>query len=315
MMAWYEDLSVLIDKSPQERNAFVRQHARSRSMSGSSQKAGSVSSDGVMDEEDEDAFGSSATATAIIAQGHGPKQDVLPRPQPGGRFPSDLSENQHGLQAPLSPSSGSSGFGDVVGQKYGEAPTGYGDIPTSHAALVTQQAMEDGVNPYTYKPIENTRTSQPEDFNPSGMVDRALTAAVLPGSEHSRHPDDQAGEDQATLLSFDTHSTYARQSEQRAVGAAAAGKVEAPNTPKDSKAILGGRSLSAVAPAMAANAEPQCHSREVPSSVDAAQQPLASDLTRPTLPNHISATSISQLHVPGEYPRNNTDLKEANGFQ
>src|SRR5256885_17077519 len=54
MQAWYEDIKTLTEKSPQERNAFVRQHVRS--ISGTSQRsnsrAGSVSSDGIVDEED-----------------------------------------------------------------------------------------------------------------------------------------------------------------------------------------------------------------------------------------------------------------------
>merc|ERR1711964_829060 len=50
MNAWYEDIRALTEKSPQERNAFVRQHARS--ISGTSQRAGSISSDGIMGKED-----------------------------------------------------------------------------------------------------------------------------------------------------------------------------------------------------------------------------------------------------------------------
>ena len=108
MQAWVSDIEALTSKTPQERNAFVRRHARSAS--GSSQKTASVSSDGLMDEEDEEPFSASASSVAAPA----PKQDVLPRrPQPGGRFPSDLRiDVDRGLQAPLSPSSGSSGFGD-----------------------------------------------------------------------------------------------------------------------------------------------------------------------------------------------------------
>lgn len=101
MLAWFEDIKILTEKSPQERNAFVRQHARS--VSGTSQRAASISSDGIMDEDDEEPFSASASTVAV----QGSKQDVLPkRPQPGGRFPStDLIINpERGLQAPLSPS-------------------------------------------------------------------------------------------------------------------------------------------------------------------------------------------------------------------
>lgn len=107
-----------------------------------------------MDEEDDEPF--SAANSAVVAQGavlDGPR-----RPVAGGRFPSDIKVeqlSQRGLQAPLSPSSGSSGYGDVqdgnvaagsVGQNYVDQP----DSPT-HAQLVNQQAHEDGINPYTYQ--------------------------------------------------------------------------------------------------------------------------------------------------------------------
>lgn len=78
MKCRYEDIRTLTEKSPQERNAFVRQHARS--VSGTSQRAASISSDGIMDEEDEEPF--SAANSAVVAQG-GSKQDLPRRPQPG----------------------------------------------------------------------------------------------------------------------------------------------------------------------------------------------------------------------------------------
>ncbi|KAF7876574.1 hypothetical protein EAF04_001663 [Stromatinia cepivora] len=76
LLAWYEDIKTLTEKSPQERNAFVRQHARS--VSGTSQRASSISSDGVMDEEDEEPF--SAHTSAIIST-QGLKQEQK-RPEP-----------------------------------------------------------------------------------------------------------------------------------------------------------------------------------------------------------------------------------------
>jgi hypothetical protein len=130
-------------------------------MSGNSQRAASVSSDGIMDEEDEEPF--SAQSSAIVtAQA---KQDANRRPQPGGRFPSDLNVetlSQRGLQAPLSQSSGSSGFGDNnIAAAAGQPGSGVGQHyinqsdSLSHAAMVNQQAREDGINPYTYQPINN----------------------------------------------------------------------------------------------------------------------------------------------------------------
>lgn len=96
MMAWYEDIRNLTEKTGAEKTAFVRKHARS--VSAGSHAAPSVSSDGL--EEDE--------ADAEPYAAHNMKQDTLSpppkRPSPGGRFPSDI-DVQRGLTAPLSPSS------------------------------------------------------------------------------------------------------------------------------------------------------------------------------------------------------------------
>ena len=114
-------------------------------------------------------------------------------PQPGGRFPStDLIVNpERGLQAPLSPSSGSSNFGDVqdrdvaaasalpgsgVGQHYAE------DSSTSptHAAMVNQCAQQDGINPYTNQPIY----SQHDTHIHAEQAAAGLTTAGLSGGGH-----------------------------------------------------------------------------------------------------------------------------------
>lgn len=172
MMAWYEDIKALTEKSPEERSNFVRVH--SRSFSRSSQR--SFSSDGVVDEDDDEPF----SATNLVNQE--PNNDAQPRrPEPGGRFPSDLQVNaERGLQAPLSPSSLSSGFNEHqdhdtvaaaaalpgsdignLGAPPADSRYGYGstartpmDQAPSHAAIVSHQAQEDGVNPYTSEPVQ-----------------------------------------------------------------------------------------------------------------------------------------------------------------
>jgi hypothetical protein len=101
MMAWYDDIKVLTEKSGEERNAFVRRHASVRSTSAGS--ARSASSDGGLEEDEADAVPYSAQQS-LVSQ---PIRQEFTRPSPGGRFPSDLNVNRN-LQAPLSPSSGSS---------------------------------------------------------------------------------------------------------------------------------------------------------------------------------------------------------------
>ena len=326
MLAWFEDIKILTEKSPQERNAFVRQHARS--ISGTSQKAGSISSDGIMDEEDDEPF--SASASAVAAQG--PKQDVLTkRPQPGGRFPStDLIVNpSRGLQAPLSPSSGSSGFGDVqdrdvaaataltgggIGHHYGEDAS---SSPT-HAAMVNQYAQQDGINPYTYQPIHNNPV--PAEQAAAGATAAGLGGAALGVTDsevyHNHEKaklEDQAALESAQVAAPDTNPQYTQNSEAQAAREAAL--VAAPdtlnNTLSDDK-MSGGRSMSDV-PATGAGIMSDAHpeqavttqSENVPNPFETVLRPLTED-TRHILAageNHISVTSISQLHVPGEFPK------------
>ncbi|ETS85492.1 hypothetical protein PFICI_03517 [Pestalotiopsis fici W106-1] len=194
MMAWYEDVKALTEKTPEERSNFVRSHVRS--LSRSSQR--SVSSDGMVDDEDEEPFVSEENAAAVVAS-PGSRPDSMNRPAPGGRFPSDLQVNaQRGLQVPLSPSSQSSGFLEhseyamrggitngntvsdydaiaaagalpgsgigegypgnrrsqlMVGQNYGKTPS-VNNMATapSHAAMLHDQAAQDGINPYSGEP-------------------------------------------------------------------------------------------------------------------------------------------------------------------
>ncbi|KAH7015130.1 hypothetical protein EDB80DRAFT_566453 [Ilyonectria destructans] len=182
MMAWYEDIKALTEKTPEERSQFVRSH--SRSMSRSSRR--SVSSDGLLDEDDEEPF---SAETQIYANPGARQHDTTPRrSQAGGRFPSDIQVNaQRGLQASHSPSSISSNFQDhqtdpmapsVTGallvpatggsrQDQDNNNLGYGatdktpmDEVPSHAAIANQKAHYDGVNPYTSEPIQQRESVQ-----------------------------------------------------------------------------------------------------------------------------------------------------------
>ncbi|KAI0157065.1 hypothetical protein GGR52DRAFT_187440 [Hypoxylon sp. FL1284] len=191
MMAWYEDIKTLTEKSPEELSHFVRGHARTTSRS--SQRT--TSSDGMVDEEDDEPF---SVDPAVASPGS--RQDSLQnRPEPGGRFPSDLQINaQRGMQVPRSPSSAGSaylaneytmgganaqsnqdrdiiaaagalpgsGLGEsypgnrasqLVGQSYGNTPSVRMDQAHSHAAIIDNEARADGVNPYNAEPVPQQR--------------------------------------------------------------------------------------------------------------------------------------------------------------
>lgn len=220
MMAWYEDIKSLTEAAPQERNAFVRSHARS--FSGASQRAASISSDGVMDEEDEEPF--STEASAIMQNSS--KQETARRPEPGGRFPSDIQvDPARGLQVPLSPSSASSSIGNHsdrdavaaaavlpgsgIGNHYSEPhvkprrSTSYArreqiEQQPSHADQLEHDAKKDGMNPYTYEPIQPLNVDQPahqhesmENLTDGGDIQQHNSQHVAPpyivGAVHGQY--------------------------------------------------------------------------------------------------------------------------------
>ncbi|KAF2033337.1 hypothetical protein EK21DRAFT_98338 [Setomelanomma holmii] len=86
MLAWYDDIKNLTEKSGEERNAFVRRHASIRSTSVGS--ARSASSDGALEEDEADAVPYSANHSLA---NQAVREETPARPSPGGRFPSDLN--------------------------------------------------------------------------------------------------------------------------------------------------------------------------------------------------------------------------------
>ena len=99
MLAWFSDIKNLTEKTGAERNAFI-QRSHARSLSAGSHKPGSISSDG-LEEDEADQIPYSATPSSA-------QQEKLPgRPNPGGRFPSALNVDRDS-QMPLSPSSNES---------------------------------------------------------------------------------------------------------------------------------------------------------------------------------------------------------------
>ncbi|KAJ2971260.1 hypothetical protein NUW58_g9467 [Xylaria curta] len=199
MMAWYEDIKALTEKSAEELSNFVRGH--SRTYSRSSQR--SISSDGMVDEEDDIPF-SADPAVSIPSS----RQDSFQsKSHTGGRFPSEIQVNaQRGLLVPQSPTSSGaglveneitsggvltngadpdhdiiaaagalpgSGVGDnypshysqAVGLSYGNTSSARIDQAPSHAAMIDYAAREDGVNPYSGEPVGAQRVNSGRSSN------------------------------------------------------------------------------------------------------------------------------------------------------
>ena len=79
MMAWFEAIHILTEKTGEERNAFVRQHARS--VSGNEHRPASISSDGLEEDEADQVPYSASVASSVVNQ---PVAETkLTRPLPG----------------------------------------------------------------------------------------------------------------------------------------------------------------------------------------------------------------------------------------
>ncbi|KAI0015847.1 hypothetical protein F4780DRAFT_41641 [Xylariomycetidae sp. FL0641] len=302
MMAWYEDIKALTEKTPEELNSFVRGH--SRTYSRSSQR--SISSDGMVDDDDEEPF----SADPAVSSPGSRQGSLSNRPEPGGRFPSDLQVNaQRGLQVPRSPSSTGSGFvgndytmrgassnsnqdhdviaaaGALPGSGYGETYLGdrslhvpgqtYGDTSSvrmdqapSHAAMIDHHAREDGINPYNGEPIQPGSQGPPQFAN-------VAPNATGPGVAHSVHTTGTS----TSGMSEDSGIPYPYQSQpgEADIGAQTNEMAQASNGNGGMKAMPG---AAAEVPFV-----PQTQNVQV----------------RP--PGERTISTNSTPHVPGEYPR------------
>ncbi|KAF4556325.1 Hypothetical protein D9617_1g082010 [Elsinoe fawcettii] len=87
MLAWFDAIKNLTERTGADKAEYVRKH--SRSISGNSARAMSISSDGMEeDEADQVPYAASINSQQLNDP---PQQQRPQRPQPGGRFPSDLA--------------------------------------------------------------------------------------------------------------------------------------------------------------------------------------------------------------------------------
>ncbi|KAI4262202.1 MAG: hypothetical protein L6R42_002619 [Xanthoria sp. 1 TBL-2021] len=164
MLAWFEDLKSLTEKTGEERKAFIRRHARS--LSGGSHKAPSISSEG-MEEDEADQVPYSVTASQV-GQSQ-PPEELPERPKPGGRFPSALNVNRDS-QVPLSPSSPSSSDDRDAVAAAGGLPGS--DVPFGSSGQRVESGGDEmhagelggssvtGAHPATYVPSDPKRQAQ-----------------------------------------------------------------------------------------------------------------------------------------------------------
>ncbi|KAG5925790.1 hypothetical protein E4U42_003942 [Claviceps africana] len=341
MMAWYEDIKALTEKTPEERFQFVRTH--SRSLSRSSRR--SVSSDGIVDEDDEEPF-------AANQMGINPERredTVSRRPQPGGRFPSDIQINaQRGLQAPHSPSSVSSGQQDYYPdaqapaaggalpvaayvaardqpnvQQHEESHLGYGgtdktpmeNVP-SQAAIASRQGQHDGINPYTSEPIFHS-TPQNESY---------FSGAVVAGSmQREDKPNALNGQDDAIPCSVGTATQQIPVAETEASGKVAVAEMEVLTSSgnHDTYHVQGleqeGNAYPISSTSLTMNNIPRSETQRelalqvvpeagAPGHVSSAATSISHprSLGRAINNRTESAATVSNLRIPGGFPRTNS---------
>jgi hypothetical protein len=191
MLAWYDDIKNLTEKTGAERTAFIREHARS--ISGGSTKALSVSDDGVMDEDEADQVPYSATASQrerspIVEQ-------RLERPNPGGRFPSTIAVDRNSQVALPPPSPSSSEDHNVAGGLEPRPGHSYPDEVSSVQAQRGDDTFEEiGTSGMSDTNLQSNYTpiSQMKEYN--GLpVHQGPLPVTLPGTEYHTDPVNTGG--------------------------------------------------------------------------------------------------------------------------
>lgn len=214
MMAWYEDIKNLTEKTGEERNAFVRRHARS--VSGGSHKPGSISSDGALDEDEADEVPYSANASQFDQTS--PREQKLPeRPQPGGRFPSDINIRRN-LQVPLPPSSDTSSDDRDVVAAAGALPGSNVPFSGSEQHTKDKEQRADASGGLRRSPAHQHEASMaaqqkvekdrfPVQQGPSNKPDASMPAAQM--AEVNRSPIQQSiGSPQETYMPIAQKQDY-----------------------------------------------------------------------------------------------------------
>ncbi|KAF2466737.1 uncharacterized protein BDR25DRAFT_74476 [Lindgomyces ingoldianus] len=344
MLAWYDDVKNLTEKSGEERNAFVRRHTRSVSQG----SARSVSSDGGLEEDEADEVPYSANHSINQAV----RDEIPQRPSPGGRFPSDLQVN-HSLIPP--PSSGSSDVGnDLTTASSGLQGTyPYAALQSPYEPVQLPQHSEEPAaaqnvyaydqnthNPYQQPPIETHQS--PYYPNPTQPAPQSIHTGASPQQSYDPSPPHQSyvpnPQDEPSYPppnpTIQRHESNYGDWMAPAVGGVAAGALGAeayrrrqlsqeqelrpeqyplnessqdvPNS--DPTAILKYAPINvepvspvSTVPTSAANESFLDEAEAVP--VAASPKPSNGGHIFPPIMRHNTDVSVSDLHIPGQYPK------------
>ena len=319
MLAWFEDIKNLTEKTGAERSEFIRR-SHARSLSAGSNKAGSISSDGMdEDEADEVPYSATASQAEIPAQ----NEKLTERPNPGGRFPSAINVNRDS-QVPGASSSPSSsddreivaaagalpGSGIPFGDSEHQVQTGDDETNATRGQLAgasTAPQLEQALNGLPSHQGQNSGTTLERHDSKYGdwmgpaavSIDGGATSAA--GIEAYRRQQAQ--------------NKVAVQEEKQQPGlqaVEAAPQITAPAPLGAQKSVdqsVNGAITTEIPPTAAYKFSSTANqgvstALEGSTSKSANPAPPIRDLAdRPPLESHTSVATISELHVPGEFPK------------
>jgi hypothetical protein len=341
MLAWFEDIKNLTEKTGMERDAFVRRHARS--ISAHSLGAGSVSSDGALEEDEADRVPYSADHSQLDASSSPGARPQ--RPQPGGRFPSDLNVD-HNLPMPISTSSGTSSDEQQHAIARGAL------LSDTNEAVVSPRNPTEAYRQASYESYHDelyATGTAPADHSVEQETDRAVTGAPLLASPPPAEEGSVPEPGHATIITQYTISPHTA-AERGGYATAPSQTAAATEVPQVTRADHPVPERASTPPATAAveQATPRtsdAHVKAAGSGSEALRAPRAPELTSAKAtsakilsdpevgsPDHLASGatpgggedddggsrgalpsvksfksqesepgSISQLHVPGEY--------------
>lgn len=338
MQAWNSDLKELTEKTGEARNDFVRR-SHARTMSQSSQKAPSIiSSEGGLedDEADRQAFAgeqsvrgnSFAEGVPVIAgvaaaddarseAGWRPPQQ---RPSPGGRFPSDLNVQRGLLAAPLSPSSGGSDGFDADRDAIAGASTlpgsaiPFANTQEKHAELPQPAALQGAPAGQNYTQghhpnvIPTSVGAVPGNQSQYGdwMAPIAAGAGGVAVGAGVAHHYATKNEDRPIVENIDNSE---RQMEAASpVPEYGTSSAPIPVVASDINNRSRSHTDATTTPTMAASFAPTASSTDANTIDTADTTPTEYSSTRPAfakVPTAKSVSTISDLHMPGEFPKPN----------
>lgn len=319
MLAWFEDVKNLTEKTGAERSEFIRR-SHARSLSAGSNKAGSISSDG-MDEDEADEVPYSATASQ--AEIPPQKEKLTERPDPGGRFPSALNVNRDSLVpgAPSSPSSSDDreivaaagalpGSGIPFGDSGHQVQTGDDETNATRGELAgasTAPQLEQAQNSLPSHQGQHLGATLERHDSKYGDWMGPAAASVGGGAISAAGMEAYRQQQAQNKVAIQEEK---QQPGSKAVDDAPQVTAQAPlGAQKSVDQPLNGAIITEV-PSTAAYSVSSTANQGVSTALEGSTSkpadpalPIKDLAERPPLESHTSVATISELHIPGEFPK------------